>query len=1199
MQNCPTFFRSLFLVLCACCMGLQTGLAQGFQTEFGKNRVQHHEFEWSFYETENFIIYFYQGGKDLAKFAMNVAETEIERIENKLEHQLNNKIELMVYHNNADVRQTNIGLGYDISNQGGITQIVGNKVFVYFNGNHQHLKTQLVEGISKVHFESLVFGSSLQEIIQNAVLLNLPEWFISGLIAYISEDWSVELDDQLRKVLKDEKFKKFNHLTDAEARFAGHSLWHYITENYGESAIPNILYLTRINRSVESGFLFVLGSPVQVIIEEWWASSLQKMEAMDDNTTTHLVEENLLFETKETKRNIVIDQVEMSEDGKKMAYATNEKGLIKVFIRDLETGETKKLLKTGFKTYNLPIPHTYPLFSWNKSSKKLAMVYEKRDDIYLLTYNTLDDTKEIAPITKFQQVLDIDFTDDDRRVILSAVKNGQCDLFSYFIPNTRVTQLTQDFYDDLDVDFVKMGDTRGVVFRSNRLNDTLTKGRIDSIMPTGNYDIFFYNLDKPSQPLVQLTNTPFANEKIPTQYNEKFFSYLSDENGIYNRFAVRFDSTFVRTDQVVYFKDSTIINPVYPLDSTMMADLIDSIQEQDIYKITGKSFPLTNSHSNLLFYDVAHKKGEVLDVEKGYRNYKFYKKATHAAPDSVGIELKKTPYKALLERTNAFNGKASDIAAVTRIKGNSTKKEEKKKESTGGWIEENFAETPTTPTSESEETTETREDKIDTDNYFFQSEFEDTEEEKPATNENTDAEEKEAYKRKSTNSSLATLSVYDKKQKSRINHSRVRAYSPKFAIDYIASQLDNSIIAFNQYQSYQYAPTGYFNPNLKAMIRFGISDLFEDYKITGGFRIPFSGLDHTEYFVEFRNLRKQLDKQWVYYRKNETFQFPQIKNITNYLQHTISYPLDITSRIAAHVGYRHHKLEFLSADIQTLPLEAFQEQWLQTKVEYVFDNTFQVATNVLNGTRYKIYAEYHKNFQAIVNDSQFDFAIQDLGYLGIFGGDFRHYQKIHRQIIWANRLSFAKSIGTRKMLYFLGAVDNWLTLSGSRADKQDNRFDYTAPVDPEGTANYGFQSLTPNLRGFKYNVRNGSNYVLWNSEVRVPLFAYLVNRPMKSQFLRDFQVIGFFDAGTAWEVGSPFSKENRYYTYIYPTPPYEGQAPPVITRVQYFKNPIVMGYGWGLRSTLLGYYIKFDWAWGVDSGRRNEGMRYLSLGWDF
>ena len=37
---------------------------QGYQMDFGKNRVQHQEFLWTYYRFKNFDTYFYIGGKD-------------------------------------------------------------------------------------------------------------------------------------------------------------------------------------------------------------------------------------------------------------------------------------------------------------------------------------------------------------------------------------------------------------------------------------------------------------------------------------------------------------------------------------------------------------------------------------------------------------------------------------------------------------------------------------------------------------------------------------------------------------------------------------------------------------------------------------------------------------------------------------------------------------------------------------------------------------------------------------------------------------------------------------------------------------------------------------------------------------------------------------------------------------------------------
>jgi outer membrane translocation and assembly module TamA len=94
-------------------------------------------------------------------------------------------------------------------------------------------------------------------------------------------------------------------------------------------------------------------------------------------------------------------------------------------------------------------------------------------------------------------------------------------------------------------------------------------------------------------------------------------------------------------------------------------------------------------------------------------------------------------------------------------------------------------------------------------------------------------------------------------------------------------------------------------------------------------------------------------------------------------------------------------------------------------------------------------------------------------------------------------------------------------------------------------------------------------------------------------FLKNLQLVGFFDAGLAWFGFSPYSEENQLNTVVLETPP-------VITvEVEYFRDPMVYGYGFGLRTTLLGYFLKFDYAWGVDTRAVQDPRVYFSLGYDF
>ena len=46
-------------------------------------------------------------------------------------------------------------------------------------------------------------------------------------------------------------------------------------------------------------------------------------------------------------------------------------------------------------------------------------------------------------------------------------------------------------------------------------------------------------------------------------------------------------------------------------------------------------------------------------------------------------------------------------------------------------------------------------------------------------------------------------------------------------------------------------------------------------------------------------------------------------------------------------------------------------------------------------------------------------------------------------------------------------------------------------------------------------------------------------------------------------------------------------------------NPFLFGYGVGTRANLLGYFIKFVYAFGIDNSEVKPPITYLTFGYDF
>lgn len=1127
----------------------QNGLyAQGTNETFGQNAVQYKEFEWQYFDSEHFRTLFYLGGQDIGKYALQYAEKVLPEIESQLEWKLNRKTHILVYNDLSDLNQTNIGHGLQLNNTGGVTKIIGNKIFIYFNGDHLNLEEQIREGIARVMMNHILFGSNFQEVLQNAVLLNLPEWFTNGLVEYIGNNWSSEKDNRLREGILSGKFEKFHRLRDEEATFAGSAVWHYVEEKYGKSAVSNLLYLTRINRSMESGFLFVLGDGIKKSLEEWYTYYLN--EYTTDYTLRDSLQNDNVIERKKWKKRHHY-QLKISDDGKYIAYANNIQGKYKVYVQNLETGKIHRVLNGGIKTIRLVTDYSKPLLDWSPDMKTLAVIYEKRDELKLLLYDVEEGKKEKKDITKFQQVNSFRFMGDPRYLVMSAVKRGYSDIYTYYLPTTLTDQITNDYFDDLDPAYVNIGGKQGIVFRSNRLSDTLKTVEADTNRVGDSFDLFFYNTSNRTSILSRVTNAPGSTEKMPQQLDDKYFTYLSDKNGVYNRYAAYFEDEFVKRDTVVFFRDSVVRNPKWDFINSSIT--IDSVRLQPVYKTTTYSIPITNRPYNINEQDISPSGKYVELVEKNQLDW-FY---LHDTPREMALEQKpeliSTPYR-------AFVNKAIE-------------KERLKKQFEENKIFKNALNDK-----------ELSPDSVKPEDYFFQSEF-------------------NVFPELNVTRTISTNAIAAETSAGVFQQTRVLPYKVKFSTDYVLTQIDNSLI-MTRYQKFAPGSPVFQNPPFSGTINLGVSDLFEDYRVFGGFRFPFN-FQGSEYFIGYENLKKRLDKQVKYYRKvlpqtytdrvpftnepiNTDAGIPlEAKIKTNYLESRFTYPIDILRSFRFFLAYRHDNYVFQKQEEFSANLENYKENWFFFRLEYVFDNTIGMGLNLRKGIRFKFFAEIHKEFQmkpqSIIDNLDFNLPSFDNSYLGVLGFDFRYYQPIHKEIIWANRVALGTSYGTKKLVYYLGGVESWLIPSP--------QFDSETEVSLD--QNYAFQTIVTNMRGFPQNVRNGNSYFVLNSEIRIPVFTYLINTPIRSEFIRNFQIIGFTDIGSAWDGLNPYKDENQIFTSTV------GDTPPIVT-VNYFKNPVVFGYGLGFRTSLFGYFIRTDLAWGNDSGQRTKKPRlYISLNLDF
>ncbi len=226
-------------------------------------------------------------------------------------------------------------------------------------------------------------------------------------------------------------------------------------------------------------------------------------------------------------------QLRISNDGRYTAFVTNNYGRQAVWIWSAGRNNLTRVYKNGYKSFSRITDYDYPLIAWSERNQ-LAIIHAGKKWPVLQLVDLKGNTIKEITLDGMEKVNSIDFSADGRRVLLSAVKANQTDLFELEVSTGQQKQLTQDIYDELDARWIE-GEQR-IVYTSNQPLHIPANNTPVSEQYSLYTDLFL--LEEGKIP-IRFTQSPQVNEQLPMQYLPGYLTYLSDTNGIVNSFALK------------------------------------------------------------------------------------------------------------------------------------------------------------------------------------------------------------------------------------------------------------------------------------------------------------------------------------------------------------------------------------------------------------------------------------------------------------------------------------------------------------------------------------------------------------------------------------------------------------------------------------------------------------------------------------
>jgi WD40-like Beta Propeller Repeat len=1073
--------------------------AQRSNEVFGKNRIQYRSFDWLYISGENFDVYYYDGRRAVATEALQYLESEFDRITDLIGYAPYYKTRIFLYNSLADQRQSNVGLNRTEYTVNGEIEFVKPYIEVSYLGTSQEFKRELLYKVSDLMINEMMYGGNLKEIFQNALLMNLSDWFVNGASEYVAKGWTSEMDDYIREIIRTKRINKIFRLSGREAAVVGQSFWNFIAEKYGKSSISNILNYTRITRKEEQSVLITLGVSYKQILKEWQQYYAEMQVQVSKSYVSPQDSTKLRIRHNNTTQ---FTTLKVSPNGKYIAYAENDRGRYIVKVRSVETGKETTIITHGSKVISQEVDYRLPIIGWSDANT-LGVIAVRNGEYTFWLYDMNTRTKLPRDLEKFNNVRSISFSSNGRLAILSADYEGRNDLFLISSRRDRVRRLTNDMYDDLDPSFIP--NTNKIVFSSNRPTDSLNaKTKIHLSNLTDSYSLFVFDLDTTKTKVQQITKT-LSKDFAPIALNQNVFYYLSDQRGIVNLF--KFDRTTGIYTQVTNFsmgiKEYDLNIPRNTLAMVTNRKLQDEMYLSRSFNVNQQIFTPPTRRKELQQSRVIRERRQQQETK------------TMSMRDLINTRLKDNQDSAKL-LTDSVAVKQDTVVVGT--------------DSTAVIK----ADTIKTKLPEA----------INTDNYVF---------------------EDEAVKQ--TQPSESFLNRYMKAR----DKAKVQGpfpYESRFSADnLVTAAVIDPIRGFGFSVSQQ------------------MNDMLENYRFLGGFMtsVDFRNGDffaEAQYLPHFLDFSARFDRKGI---RKETFVNDTVyKYSLNKLEIGASFPISERLRLSVKpfgAFTRAVNLGKSSTSIKEESPVPTNNFYGGIKSELVYDNSIPTGMNVQEGTRAKVTYVHYQG----LNNSNNSFSQ--------ISADVRHYQKIYKTIIFAVRGFAGSFYGRSPKQYLLGGMDNWLfndsKYSGTTATGEGNPLG----IDSKNE-DILFVEFATNLRGFDYATLFGNNVMLMNAELRIPIVQVLTNAPITSTFLRHLQFVGFYDVGTSWSGKSPFSEGGSVnYNRI--------KNGSLQVNLKNYLNPWLYSYGVGMRSTMLGYYLKVDVAWPVKNYEVGNTSWFITLGFDF
>lgn len=566
----------------------------GQSYNFGRNKVNYTVKNWKMLESESFDIYHYQGGEELAQFALMVAESSMTRLQNVFDYKLKNRVPVMIYNSHKDFEETNVTIEILDEFVGGFTESLKNRVVLPFDGSFSDFRHVINHELTHAMQFDFLYGKGGAGIIVSSMTYDIPLWFIEGSAEYFSRLWDSETDMYMRDAVFNDEFVDLEILGYYSGGYIiykeGQAVHKYIADTYGEKKIVEIYRDIKKTRSFYKSIINVLGIDIDELDRDF-KLYLQKRYAYLYSTADFNLKSSkpLLGDFLKTSPYNIAPA--MSPDGNYLAFISEKYGFFDIYM--LKTGEPQKKWKITPRT----LVRNYESFhlrqgklNWSHDSRWLLFSVRNKANERIIIYDVERRRKVLTRDIKADGLFSPDINPDKNLIVCTVMREGQTNIVLYNIENDSERTLTSDIYDDINPAFLN---NDKIVFSSTRPHN-------DGEWDYEQYRLFIMDIKTGNISLLSdNVKAPITDFSI---VNDSMIVFQCIETGIPNVFKLN-----INTKDVVQLSDvaTGVFDPTMSENGNIMAVRLFKGMQMDIRMMTNplNSMMQVNRENALIDYE--------------------------------------------------------------------------------------------------------------------------------------------------------------------------------------------------------------------------------------------------------------------------------------------------------------------------------------------------------------------------------------------------------------------------------------------------------------------------------------------------------------------------------------------------------------------------------------------------------------------